>query len=425
MRDILIFGIICAGSATALFRPWIGVIVWTWVSIMNPHALGWGFITTMPVAQMVAIGTLLGLLFTKDKRNPFTDSPVIFFTLFVVWMCIGWPLSLYPSDSWDMLKRVLKIDVMVIVTIALVYRREHIHWFLWTIVFSLGFYGVKGGIFTIMTGGSHRVWGPGGFIEGNNEIALAMIITIPLMYYILSTVPPQKKLIRYVLVLVMVLTAAASLGSQSRGALLALASMGAFLWWRSERKGSAAILLSLVAISLIAFMPSTWVERMNTIESYERDSSAMGRINAWLMAFNLANDRPIFGGGFEIYTADIFAKYAPDPLDIHAAHSIYFQILGEHGWIGLGLWLLIFLATWRIANTLRRLGNIEDGTEWCKVLGSMCQVSLIGYAVGGAFLSLAYFDLPYNLMAIVVGTRACLIRCQAARESAPRGATRG
>ncbi len=38
---------------------------------------------------------------------------------------------------------------------------------------------------------------------------------------------------------------------------------------------------------------------------------------------------------------------------------------------------------------------------WC-----MCQVSLVGYAVGGAFLSLAYFDLPYNiLIMIVVGRR--------------------
>jgi hypothetical protein len=36
----------------------------------------------------------------------------------------------------------------------------------------------------------------------------------------------------------------------------------------------------------------------------------------------------------------------------------------------------------------------------------MCQVSLLGYAVGGAFLSLSYFDLPYDVMVLVVLTRA-------------------
>lgn len=35
----------------------------------------------------------------------------------------------------------------------------------------------------------------------------------------------------------------------------------------------------------------------------------------------------------------------------------------------------------------------------------MVQVSLLGYAVGGAFLSLAYFDLPYNMMVMVVLAR--------------------
>jgi hypothetical protein len=35
----------------------------------------------------------------------------------------------------------------------------------------------------------------------------------------------------------------------------------------------------------------------------------------------------------------------------------------------------------------------------------MIQVSLIGFAVGGAFLSLLYFDVPYYLMAAMVATR--------------------
>ena len=97
----------------------------------------------------------------------------------------------------------------------------------------------------------------------------------------------------------------------------------------------------------------------------------------------------------------MFARYAPDPCDLHAAHSIYFQILGEHGFVGLGIFLLFWALTWRTATWVIKNAGAVD-MPWAGRLASMVQVSLAGYFVGGAFLSLAYFDLPYDLMVIVV-----------------------
>ena len=42
---------------------------------------------------------------------------------------------------------------------------------------------------------------------------------------------------------------------------------------------------------------------------------------------------------------------------------------------------------------------------WASRVAQLTQVSLIGYAVGGLFLGLAYFDLPYHLMAIMILTK--------------------
>lgn len=134
----------------------------------------------------------------------------------------------------------------------------------------------------------------------------------------------------------------------------------------------------------------------------------MGRINAWLMAFNLAKDR-FFGGGYSVYNPITFARYAPNPLDVHAAHSIYFQVLGEHGFIGLALFIVLWVTVWRWAGWLRRNGRATPETSWVADLGALTQVSLVGYAVGGAFLSLAYFDLPYNLLVLVVVARRLLV----------------
>ncbi|MBT9496996.1 MAG: putative O-glycosylation ligase, exosortase A system-associated, partial [Zoogloea sp.] len=246
----------------------------------------------------------------------------------------------------------------------------------------------------------YRVWGPpGGFIEGNNEIAVALIMSIPFMNYLRLIV--THKWVKIGLTAMMVLTAIAALGTQSRGALLALVAMMAVLWVRSDKKMVMGVTLVMVGMLLLALMPSSWEERMHTIKEYEEDGSAMGRINAWWLAFNIANRR-ITGAGFEAYTPETFAAFAPNPADIHVAHSIYFSVLGEHGYIGLILFLLVWVHTLRVAGKIRTKTRNRKDLEWLFHLAGMSQVALVGYAVGGAFLSLAYFDLPYNIMVIVV-----------------------
>jgi putative inorganic carbon (HCO3(-)) transporter len=399
MRDLLLLSIVGGASVAALFRPWIGVILWTWVSVMNPHAqFGWA-VATMPVGQIVAVATLVGLLITHQRQNPFVASPVWALLAFTLWTCITLPFSYYLDQSLPLWIRSMKIFLMVFVTLALITDRRKLDVFVAMIVFSIAFYGVKGGIFTLGTGGQYRIWGPGGFIEGNNEMALALVTTIPLIRYL--QLETQKRWLRHGLSVAMLLCAIAVLGTYSRGALLAIIAMTLFLWIKSKRKVLGGVLLMVAAVVALSTMPDIWFERMDSIRTYQEDDSALGRLNAWSMAWNLAL-RNLFGGGFMIYTPDVFAIYSPDPSRVHAAHSIYFQVLGEHGFIGLLLFLLLFGLTWRKASVLVKLGAKHAEHAWAGNLGAMVQVSLVGYGVGGAFLSLAYFDLPYNLMAATV-----------------------
>jgi probable O-glycosylation ligase (exosortase A-associated) len=202
----------------------------------------------------------------------------------------------------------------------------------------------------------------------------------------------------------MLLCATAALGTYSRGALLAIAAMSIFLWLKSGQKVRIGFLMLLAAPLLLAFMPDKWGERMDTINTYEEDESVQGRFNAWWMAYNLAKDHPL-GGGFSVIAPELFSRYAPNPFDIHAAHSIYFQVLGEHGFVGLGLYLLLGLLTWRTGSwIIRNTAKLEE-FQWARNLATMIQVSLIGFSTGGAFLSLLYFDVPYYLMTAMVATR--------------------
>ena len=403
MRDLILIALVVAGSIAALRKPWIGIMVWTWLSIMNPHRYTYGIAYSAPLAAIIAACTMLGFFMTRERESPFKGGAVTAFSLFIFWFTLSWLFGLDPVTDYDQWKKVIKVDGMMLVALALLHSKQHIYALMWVCVGSLAPLAVKGAIFTLQTGGSQRVYGPpGSFIEDNNEFAVALIMTIPLLRFLQLQV--QKRWMRLAITVGIVSCAISGLGSQSRGALVAISAMALYLWWNGKNKLQIGILMALVAIPLLAFMPDTWTDRMSTIRTYDEDRSAMGRISAWWTAWNLAFHYPL-GVGFNAVRPFLFALYSPYPDNIQGAHSIYFLALGNHGFVGLALFLAILIATWRSAGWLRTRKDLVPEEKWCAELGAMCQVSLIGYMVGGAFLSLTYWDLPYNIMVLVVLTR--------------------
>jgi len=409
MRDIIITLMVFASLPYIFKKPWFGMVMWIWISVMNPHSQGWGFARTYPFAAIIAVVTLVGMLASRDKKTlPITPVTVVFI-LFTLWMSVTCVFAIHPERVGDQWIKVNKIFGMSLVVLMLLKERKHIEWMIWTVVVSIGYYGVKGGIFTIRSGGAYRVWGPENtFIDGNNEVALAFVMVIPLMLFLRTLL--HNKWGRRAMIASILLCALAALGSYSRGAALAIGAMACFLWIKSSEKLTLGLIMAIAVPVLLLFMPSQWHDRIDTIETYQQDSSAMGRINAWQMAFNLAKDRPLVGGGFQIYDPGVFLQYAPNPEDVHAAHSIYFQTLGEHGFVGLLLYLLLGLLTWRTGSWIVKHTRRQPELKWAHDLATMMQVSLLGFMVGGAFLSLVYFDVPYYLMAGMVATRLVVER---------------
>ena len=407
MRDLLVTLIVFASLPFILARPCVGIYMWSWISYMNPHRLAWGFAADFPFAYIIALTTFAAMLFSKEpKRLPWTRETIVLL-IFTLWMLVTTFFALHQDLAWAHMTKVAKIQLMTFVTLMLINSRERVHALIWVIAMSLGFYGVKGGIFTLMHGGVYEVRGPlDTFIGGNNEIGLALIMVIPLIRYL--QLQAEKAWVRTGLVGAMLLSAIGAIGSQSRGALIGSVAMATFLWLKSRKKLVTALMVVAAAGTVYTIMPAKWYEKIATIETYELDSSAMGRINAWGFALNLAKARPLVGGGFDAFQADSFAVYAPDPEDVHDAHSIYFEVLGEHGFAGLALFLALGLFVWRSGSWIIRHTRADADRKWARDLAAMIQVSLVGYAVSGAFLGLAYFDFYYHLIAIIVITRQLL-----------------
>src|SRR5262249_19809521 len=155
------------------------------------------------------------------------------------------------------------------------------------------------------------------------------------------------RLVRMILWGVMALTIVAVLGTYSRGGFLALGITLCFMLLKGRNRIiTGSFLVAIMAIALLA-SPAQWQGRMQAITTYQQDESAEGRLSTWKFAWNRVTDHPLVGGGFRVFydEGDVFFRYAPpEATRARNAHSIYFEVLGETGFVGLALFLWLGIA---------------------------------------------------------------------------------
>jgi probable O-glycosylation ligase (exosortase A-associated) len=400
MRDIALALFIFGMLPYILMRPYVGLLIWSWLGYMNPHRLCFGFAVSFPWVQLVAIVTFASWLFSKEsKRIPWSAISVLL-VVFLLWTGLTTFHAVVPDSAWATWQEFAKVLVMVFVTLILVNNRERMHWLVWMIVVSLGFYGVKGGLFTILKGGVNHVLGPpNSFIADNNALALALCMTLPLMRYL--QLHSSWKFVRLGLALGMLLTGVAILGTYSRGGLIGLAIVAGALFLKSRRR--LAVVLVIIAVGTIAyhFMPPEWTARMETLQQAKETSSGESRIQSWQFSANVAIHHPLLGGGFNVYeSTSMWERYGPENAIPRAVHSIYFRVLGEQAFPGLALFLALLFVSWRNCSRVRKRTRDMHDMRWAFDMASMLQVSLVAFMAAGAFLPMSYFDLSYQLMAL-------------------------
>jgi len=391
-------------------RPQVGILMWFWLSLMNPHRLAWGYAQDLRVAVVVGTATVIGWLFSREAKRPPNLAIVYALAALTLWVTVAAFFAIKPDISIPKWEQIIKILAMTFVTMCIVQSRERIHQLVWVITVSLGFYGIKGGIFSILTGGSYRVYGPpDSFIGDNNTLALAEIMILPLLQYLRTNT--ENRWVRLGLMGAMPLTIISILGSYSRGALLGLCATLLTLWIKSRHRVVTGVITLGVLMAALFWLPEGWFDRMGTIETYQEDPSAQGRFEAWTFAFKLALDHPLTGGGQLIGDdAALFFHYVPSAGEARAAHSIYFEVLGETGFVGLAIFLLLLVTSFTTARRIVRQTTGRQDLAWARSLAAMIQASIVGYSVAGAFLSLGFYDLYYALVAVIAVTQLVVKR---------------
>lgn len=429
MRDILLTGFIFALLPVCLVRPWIGVLVWTWFGLMNPHRLTWGFAYSIPFGMLIAGATLAGLLFAKDRRPVPWNGVLVLIAILFAYFTLTTFFAWAPANAWNQWNKIWKILLMTFVATTLIYGRERIRYLMLTIVVSIGFYGVKGGIWSITTGGAHKVLGPEGtFIDDNTFIGLAFNMVVPLM--VILAREEKGVWTKPLLYIAAGLTMISTIFTYSRGAYVGLAILLPLLFLESRKKVIAGAILIPALVLGPMVLPEAVFKRADETINYEEDMSANQRLFSWSVAFNVARDFPLTGAGFEFeYDEDVgrWLDYGDQSYRRftdrqHSAHSIFFQILGQHGFLAFFLYVALLVSVMvSLQRTKKRALQIPD-RAWVGTYASALQVALIAYLVTGAFLSSAYFDLAWLYYAMSAILARELKTSELVAEPQPAGA---
>src|SRR5271157_1018864 len=418
IRDVVVVVIILLAAPITLFNAYFGVLMWTWIAYFNPHRYAWGYaLYSFQPAIIIALPTLVGTLFAPKNIWMFTRET---FVLAGLWFWLAFTtfyISFVPEfaghvkdANWH-LQEVSKILLMTFVTILLVTSKAKLRGLVLVILASFGFRALFASIFFIRTGGQFQIYGPeGSFLYDNNDFGLALNMTIPMFFFMARAEP--KLWMRLTLRTLILCVVICVIGTYSRGGLVGLGIVTLMIVAKSRQKIIGAVLVAIALVCLVMFSTMAWKHRMSEFLQGNLDASAYSRLVAWGGALNLVKDYPITGGGFDVFTDEaVFPQYAPAAargmlygmgMRLHSSHSIYFQMLGEQGFVGLGLFLALLFSSYASLRGLRKKAKIYKNLEWVVPYTHMFEVTILAYMASGATLGRAYFDFFYQVIACVI-----------------------
>ncbi len=424
MRDLVFLGSWLVLVPIVMGGADLAVMLWAWTSLLAPNDVLYGVAVAVPFAKVAAILACLLLVFRRNDVQIRLGRTGWLLLALAFGAVLSQSLTVMadPAPGWDLCQKYLKILALALVVLWTITDRIRVHGLLLAICLGIGYIGVDEGAKFILSGSGHKVLGSPS-IGDNNQVALDVLLIIPLLQYLYATA--SQRLLRVACAGGMLLSAVTVIATFSRGGFTGLVIVGLGSVLASRRKGLAGALLVVGLLAGGAFVGADWTNRMSTVQEAGEDSSFIGRVNAWKVSTLLAIERPLLGGGFHaIQHGEVWMSQAPGFSDLdfiptgeqgsfpRAAHSIYFEVLGDLGFVGLACFVALLAFAWLEAGQVRRLVRRSGRADllWAADLASKLRVSITAFIVSGSFLSAAYFDIDYLLIGLASALRFIVIR---------------
>ncbi|KQP39776.1 putative O-glycosylation ligase, exosortase A system-associated [Pseudorhodoferax sp. Leaf274] len=427
MRDLMMLGMMLLIVPVTLSNAFAAYIVWGWTAVIAVPSYMYGFMGSLRYNFFFALVTLVLVAMGRatDKSGFKLNRTSALILLFVAHTTVSAVLA-EPSATRnvEIYTDLLKSVTYCLVMFLFVNSRLRLHAMFIAIALGLGFHGLVEGMKTLASAGGHKIVGlPGTKMSDNNHFGVALVMVLPVLLYLYQY--SKIRLVRWGFLGVLLMTVMAIIGSQSRGAFLAMALMAMALLMTTRRKVLASFMVVVGAVLVLALSPAEWFERVESIGSAGEDSSFMGRVEAWNVATALALQNPVFGTGFHaMQSPEVWFRIRPrDGLlsgalsgnvvladFAKAAHSIYFEVLGDHGFVGLLIFLALLVNVFFTVGQIRRMTAKRQDLLWARDMADALGLACFGFAVGGAGVSLAYFEVFYVVACLTEALRQYLLR---------------
>lgn len=435
MRDLVFVGYLVALLFLAFKRPFLFTLIYAYIDIVAPQRLSYFMLNSVPLSLIVFALALFGYMFAdnkQDSRFSFRQTMMILLLAYCGYTTVQAEVPDAALEKWDWVWKALVFAAFLPLTLRTRLRLESAVLF---IVLAVGTIAINGGLKTVLGGGGYGtlsllVREDAGLYEGSIISAVAVCI-IPLAIWLArhgTIFKPDWKVWLFAAGLIFACLLI-PVGTTARTGLVCIAALGALLLRSVRYRFVYAGLAGIALMTAIPFLPQSYMERMGTITGYEGDESASTRLAVWAWTIDYAKANPM-GGGFDAYRSNSFTyrtrtvsgegasqqvEYSEVTEEGRAYHSSYFELLGEQGFIGFGLWIwLNLLGLWHMEKLRWRFAKREGGRDsWQWGLATALQQSHAVYLVGAMFVGIGYQPFLFMLVGLQCGLWSYVKRTEA------------
>ena len=420
MLDLELLAFVGMFLALGFKRPFIWVLAYIYVVAVAPQKIGWSLIQLLPLSLIAFVAAFGGWIFLDGKQGTrFTLRQALIGVLLIYCACTTMTAD-FPVEAlakWGWVWKALLFAMFMPLTLRTKLRFEATALIM---VLALGTIVINGGVKTVLGGGGYGalallVRENAGLYEGS-ILSTAAISTIPLVLWLArhgTVFKPDWRVKTFAAGLIFACLLI-PVGEAARTGLMCAGFLALLMLRSAKRRFLYAGLGALALVLAVPFLPQSFLARMGTITEHSEDESASTRVAVWMWTLDYVKTHP-FGGGFDAYRGNSFTypmrriTGAPGNEQVttvlvtdkaRAYHSSYFEMLGEQGWPGLGLWLwLQLLGVWQMERIRWRFKRTPEGAgSWQWGLATALQQAQLTYLLGAAFVGIAYQ--PYIFMLI-------------------------
>lgn len=423
MRDIGLALFLLSFIAVGFRRPFLLVLAYCYVDIVAPQRLSYYLVNSIPVS-LIAFCLAVGMwLVADDKKNIRYSSRQFLLVILLIYCGLTTQLADFPVEAaakWSWVWKALLWAIFLPLTLT---TRLRIEALATTMILCASSIAITGGIKTLAGGGGYGtlallVEDNSGLYEGSIMSCVAVAI-IPIILFLsrYSTIfPPdwRVKSFAYALCFACLLI---PIGTQARTGLVCIIMLAILAMRFTNRRFVYAGAIGLAALITVPLLPSAFMDRMSTIQEYKADSSASTRVAVWKWTWDYAKDHP-FGGGFDAFRGNRVEYQLEDGSKIvdsaRAYHNSYFEMLGEQGYIGLIVWLVLHvLGIIQMEKIHRRYrNNPRSDLKWVSPLAVALQNAQIIYLTGCMFVGIAFQPFIYMILAMQIGFSTYMARLE-------------